>query len=47
MYLCDDRGWLLIEGVVRVVCVVVRDKGYEVGILMYVEYGDRVQEWLG
>ncbi len=39
MYLVDGRGWREVEGVVVVVCVVVRD---EVEILVYVEYGDRV-----
>ena len=47
MYFGDGRGWLEIEGVVVVVCVVVRDKGCEVGILVYVEYSDRVEKWVG
>ncbi len=43
MYPCDGRWWLEIEGVVVVVYIVVCDKGCEVGVLMYVEYGDRVE----
>ncbi len=43
MYHGDDRGWLEIKGVVVVVCMVVRNEGCEVGILLYVEYGDRVE----
>ena len=43
MYLVDGRGWLEVEGVVVLVCVVVRDEGCEVGILVYVEYGDRLE----
>ena len=38
----DGRGWSEVKGVVVVVCVVVRDKGCEVGAVVYVEYGDRV-----
>ncbi len=43
MYLGDGRGWLEIEGVVIVVCVIVCDKGCEVGVMMYAENGDRVE----
>ena len=43
MYLGYGRGWLEVEGVVVVVCVVVCDKGCEVGILVYVEYCDQVE----
>ncbi len=43
MYLGDGRERLEIEGVVIVVCVVVCGKGCEVGVMMYVEYGDRVE----
>ncbi len=43
MYPCDGRSWLESEGVVVVVCLVVCDEGCEVGVLMYVEYGDRVE----
>ena len=32
-----------IKGVVVVVCVVVRVKGCEVGVVVYVEYGDWVK----
>ncbi len=42
MYHVDSRGWTEVEGVEVVVCVVVRDKGCEVGVVVYVEYGDRV-----
>ena len=47
MYLVDGRGWLKVEGVVVVVVVVVRDKGCEVEVLVYVEYGDWVEKWVG
>ena len=40
MYHVYGRGWLEVEGVVVVICVVVRDKGCEVETLVYVEYGD-------
>ena len=43
MYPVDGRGWLEVEGIVVVVYVIVRDEGCEVGILVYVEYGDRVK----
>ena len=43
MYHVDSRGWSEVKGVVEVVCVVVRDRGCEVGIVVYVEYGDRVK----
>ncbi len=43
MYHVDGRGWLEVEGVVVVVCVVVRDEGCEVGVLVYVKYGERVE----
>ena len=43
MYHGDGRGWLQVEGVVVVVCVVVGNEGCEVGILVYVEYGDRME----
>ncbi len=43
MYLGYDRGWLEVEGVIVVVCVVVRDESGEVGVLVYVEYGDWVE----
>ena len=39
MYLVYSRGWLEVEGIVVVVCVVVRDEGCEVIVMMYVEYG--------
>ncbi len=47
MYLVYGRGWLKFEGVVVVVCVVVRNKSGEVGVLVYVEYGDWVEKWVG
>ena len=46
MYHVYGRGWLEVEGVVVVVCVVVCDKGCEVGILVYVEYVDWVKKWV-
>ena len=42
MYPVYSRGWLEVEGIVVVICVVVRDEGCEVRVMMYVEYGDRV-----
>ncbi len=47
MYHVYGRGWLEVKGVVVVVVVVVRDKGCEVEILVYVEYGDWVEKWVG
>ena len=47
LYHVYGRGWLEVEGVVVVVVVVVRDKGCEVEILVYVEYGDWVEKWVG
>ena len=43
VYHVDSRGWSEVKGVEVVVCVVVRDKGCEVGVVVYVEYGDRVR----
>ncbi len=43
MYHVNSRGWSEIKGVEVVVCVVVRDKGCEVGVVVYVEYGNRVK----
>ena len=39
----DIRGWSEVKGVVVVVCVVVRDNGCEVGVVVCVEYGDPVK----
>jgi hypothetical protein len=47
VYLVYSRRWLEVEGVVVVVGVVVRDESGEVGILVYVEYGDLVEKWVG
>ena len=44
MYHVDSRRRLEFKGVEVVVCMVVRDKGSKVGVVMYVKYGDRV-EW--
>ena len=44
---CLWPGWLKFEGVVVVVCVIVRDESGEVGVLVYVEYGYGVEEWVG
>ena len=41
VYHVDSRGWSEVKGVEEVVCVVVRDKGCKVGVLVYVEYVDR------
>ena len=43
MYIADGRGELEVEGVLVVVHMVVRDKGCEVGVVVYVEYGDRIK----
>ncbi len=37
------RWWSEVEGIEVVVCVVVRDECCEVGVVVYVEYGDRVK----
>jgi len=47
VYSVDRRGWSQVEGVVVVVCVVVCDESGEVGILVYVEYGDWVESGWG
>ena len=47
MYLVYGRRWLEVEGVVVGVGVVVRDESGEVGVLVYVEYGYWVEEWVG
>jgi hypothetical protein len=39
----DSRGWSEVKGVEVIVCVVVRDKGCKVGVMVYVEYGNRVK----
>ena len=43
MYHVYSRGWSEVKGDEVVVCVVVRDKGCEVGIVVYIKYGDRVK----
>ena len=43
MYHVNSRGWSEIQGVEVVVYVVVHDECGEVGILVYVENGDRVK----
>ena len=43
MYHVDGLWWLEVEGVVVVVCVIVRDEGCKMRILVYVEYSDRVK----
>ena len=43
MYHVYGKGWLAVEGVVVIVCVIVRDEGCEVGVVVYVEYGDGVE----
>ena len=43
MYHVDSREWTEVKGVEVVVCAVVRDKGCELGDVVYVEYGDRVK----
>ena len=47
MYLVYGRRWLEVKGVVVVVGVVVRNQSGEVGVLVYVEYGDWVEKWVG
>ena len=43
VYHIDSRGWLEVKGVEEMLCVVVRDTGCEVGVVVYVEYRDRVK----
>ena len=43
MYHVDSRRWSEIKGVEVVVCLVVRDKGCEVRVVVYIEYIDRVK----
>ena len=43
VYHVDNRGSTEVKGVEVVVCAVVRYKGCEVGVVVYVEYGDRVK----
>ena len=43
MDLVDLGGWLEVEGVIVVVCMVVGDVGCEVGVVVYVKYRDRVR----
>ena len=43
MYHDDSRGWSEVKGVEVVVCVAVRDEGYKVEVVVYVEYGDWVK----
>jgi hypothetical protein len=39
-----DSPWLSeVKGVEIVVCMVVRDKGCEVRVVVYIEYSDRVK----
>ena len=47
MYRVYGRGSLEVEGVVVVVCAVARDESGEVEVLVYVEYSDRVEKWVG
>ena len=47
MYLVDSWGCPEVEGVVVVVRVVVRDECGEVGVVVYVEYDDWVETWVG
>ena len=43
MYLVNGLWWLEVEGVVVIVSVVVCDESREVGVVVYVEYGDGVE----
>ena len=43
MDLVDRRGWPEVEGFIVVVCMVVGDEGWEVGVVMYVKDRDRVK----
>ena len=47
MYHVDSRGWSEIKGVEVLVCAVVRDEGCKVGVVVYVEYGDRMKYRVG
>ena len=43
MYHADSRRRVEFEGGDVVVCMVVRDKGYKVRVVVYIKYGDRVK----
>ena len=43
MYPVYRRGWSKVERVIVVVCIVVGDESCEVGIMVYVKDGDRVE----
>jgi len=43
VYHVDGRRRLEVKGVVVVVCMVVRDKGSKVRVVVYIKYGDRVE----
>ena len=43
VYHVDSCGWSEVKRVVVVVSVVIRDKGCEVRVVVYVEHGDRVE----
>ena len=43
VYHVNSRRWSEIKGVEVVVCVVVRDKGCDIGAVVYVEYNNRVK----
>ena len=47
MYSVDRRGWSQVKGVVVVVCVVVCDEGYKVGVVVYIKDSDRVKHGMG
>ena len=47
VYHVDSNGGTEVEGVEVVVCAVVRDKGCEVGVVVHVEFGDRVKYRVG
>ncbi len=47
VYLVYFWGWLEIEGVVVVVCAIVRNESGGVGVMVYIEYGGWVEKWVG
>jgi hypothetical protein len=47
VYHVDCRGWSKVKGIEVVVCVIIRDEGCKVGVVVYVKNGDRVKLWVG
>ncbi len=47
MYPIDRWGWSHVDGVIVVVCMIVRDEGCEVRVVVFIEYSDRVEQGVG